>query len=177
MKKSSKSEFGRFLGSRGFWEIVFPLCMAGLSAYLWTVADAFRGGSARYEMIGPSFFPKLILGISLLICAIIGGQAFWAGRFENTPAPLAKLRWGRLLAAATITFIYAVSLSHFGFLLATVAFQVMLLGIVFQLRRPSILILAPLLLTGILIVIFAIFMKVPLPRGIGAFSVFSRMFY
>ena len=44
-------------------------------------------------------------------------------------------------------------------------------------RRKTVLIISPLLITAVIIVVFAKFITMPLPKGVGIFAEFSRLFY
>jgi putative effector of murein hydrolase len=44
-------------------------------------------------------------------------------------------------------------------------------------RRKTVLIISPLLITVVIIVVFAKFITISLPKGVGVFAEFSRLFY
>ena len=44
-------------------------------------------------------------------------------------------------------------------------------------KRKLVLIISPLLITAAIILIFAKFIMMPLPKGVGIFAEFSRLFY
>jgi len=44
-------------------------------------------------------------------------------------------------------------------------------------RRPWVLVGSPILITALVLVVFAKFISMPLPKGVGLFADFSRLFY
>lgn len=156
-------------------EIAIPTAIVALSVYLWTVASDFRGGVARYEAIGPAFFPKLLLG------AVIGiGLLQIAAAFVRRAEPAAggrQIYWADLVLALIITGIYAASLHAVGFLIATPLFQAVMLRFVLQVRNRLVLLAIPLALTLILAIVFLGLMSAPLPRGRWLFGEVSRLVY
>ncbi len=44
-------------------------------------------------------------------------------------------------------------------------------------KRKLVLIISPLLITAVIMLIFAKFIMMPLPKGVGIFAEFSRLFY
>jgi uncharacterized membrane protein len=44
-------------------------------------------------------------------------------------------------------------------------------------RRMKVLAISPVLITAAIIVVFAKFITIPLPKGVGIFAAFSRFFY
>jgi hypothetical protein len=44
-------------------------------------------------------------------------------------------------------------------------------------RRKSVLIISPVLIPAVIIIVFGKFITMPLPKGVGVFAAFSRLFY
>lgn len=159
-----------------FRDVIIPGCLVAITVWLWVVAGQFRGGVGRYEVLGPSFFPKLLL-VALALMALLQIVRAIAFGGERTEAEHSAVHWGDLAAAIGITLAYAALLGFVGFLISTVIFQLLLLGIVFRYRRPAVLVGVPLGLTALYGSIFLGLMNVPLPRGRWLFAEFSRLFY
>jgi hypothetical protein len=159
-----------------FRDVLIPGCLVAVTVWLWIVAGQFQGGVGRYEVLGPAFFPKVLLGALGLVALLQIGReiAFGGSRAEAEPP---TIQWRDLASAIGITLAYAAILGHAGFLLSTVLFQMALLTVVFGYRRPAIVVGVPLGLTALYGAIFLGLMNVPLPRGRWLFADFSRLFY
>jgi len=72
--------------------------------------------------------------------------------------------------------LYILILPYAGFVLSTGLFA---LGCMWALeeRRPWVLVGSPILITALVLVVFAKFISMPLPKGVGLFADFSRLFY
>jgi hypothetical protein len=63
-----------------------------------------------------------------------------------------------------------------GFALATLLY-VLAFVIVLGERRKMVLLVSPILVTVLILVVFSMFIAMPLPKGIGFFAGFSRFFF
>jgi len=63
-----------------------------------------------------------------------------------------------------------------GFILATLLY-IPAFALSLGERRKWLLFIAPFLLTAIMIAVFAKFITIPFPKGVGIFADFSRLFY
>jgi putative tricarboxylic transport membrane protein len=75
-----------------------------------------------------------------------------------------------------LLFIYILIMPLIGFVLSTLLYVA---GFIFVLeeRRRLVLALSPVLVAGLVILIFSKFITMPFPRGLGIFASFSRLFY
>lgn len=166
------------------YAVLVPASFFAAAIYLWFVASSFRGGVGRYELIGPSFFPKILLiaiialtaveVIRILVARQRGAAAAGSGAPEGAKAGFFPLD---LALAVGITIGYVVALHWIGFILSTIAFQALLLFTVFRQRRWRIALGVPIVLTTVFFVIFIELMSVPLPRGTGIFHQLNRLIY
>ena len=158
--------------------ILVPASFFVAAVFLWTVVGGFKGGIARYELIGPAFFPKiLLLGIIALTAAEIV-RVFISGRGGGVEVETGVRFYPLDLAlAVAITVAYVAALHLLGFLPATYVFQAVLLAVIFRERRWHMILGIPLVLTSLFFVIFIALMGVPLPRGTGVFLEFSKLLY
>jgi hypothetical protein len=150
-------------------------------AFLLWQALALREAGRSGEM-GSAFWPMLALGactllsLAWLVALVRGGRSpADTPPAEETPAET----WGRrrkvgLSVAALL--LYLVALPWIGFVLATLAF-VLVFALGLGERRRSVLAVSPVLVTTIVVLVFARFIAIPLPRGAGVFATFSRLFY
>jgi hypothetical protein len=144
------------------------------------VASSFRGGVGRYEVLGPSFFPKILLAGLVLVTMLDIGLSLakrWRHGAHGQSAANGRLYWNDLLLSFVITIAFVASLRYIGFLPAAILFQLAMLSVVFRQRSWKVLIGAPIFLTALFLVIFSLIMGVPLPRGSGIFYTFSRLIY
>jgi putative effector of murein hydrolase len=63
-----------------------------------------------------------------------------------------------------------------GFILSTLLF-IPAFTLALEERRKMVLIISPFLITAITILVFARFITIPFPKGVGVFAAFSRFFY
>lgn len=159
---------------------LMPAVILAGAGFLWYVASNFRGGVGRYEVLGPSFFPKLLLA-GLVVVTVLDLARTFVGKGKKAAegdAPRPKpFHWPDFLLAFAITIAFVGSLSLIGFLPATILFQFAVLWVVFRQRSWIVTLGTPLLLTAMFFVIFSVIMNVPLPRGAGIFYTFSRLIY
>lgn len=163
-------------GVRRLHEFLVPGCLVAITVWLWILTGQFQGGVGRYEVLGPSFFPKILLGALALVAMlqIVRGIAFGRGGAGGTKP---EIHWRNLATALGVTAAYAGALGYAGFLLSTAVFQALLLALVFGYRTPAIVVGVPVGLTALYGGIFLKLMNVPLPRGRWLFAEFSRLFY
>ena len=167
------------------YRVLVPASFFAASVYLWFVASAFRGGVGRYELIGPSFFPKILLIAIIVLTAVEVLRALAAAR-RGTATRAPKLGDGEtkaaffpldLALAVAITVGYVAALHWIGFILSTLAFQSLLLAAVFRQRRWRVVIGVPVVLTTVFFIVFIELMSVPLPRGYGIFHQLNKLIY
>ncbi len=63
-----------------------------------------------------------------------------------------------------------------GFILSTLIY-IPVFALALGERRKSVLLISPFLLTAIIVAVFAKFITIPFPKGVGIFAEFSRLFY
>ncbi len=158
---------GRFL---------IPILIFIMAAYFYTVANSFRQLKA-VEQVGPDFWPKIILiGVMALSIFIILNERkikneIGPARGENEAGNRTRVIWGGILIIVYIFF-----LDYGGFVLLTPIFMgsfMYLLGV----RKRLFIVISSVLFSGIIILLFAKFLLVALPRGIGVFRNLSLLFY
>lgn len=159
-----------------FGELAVPACLVAVTAWLWTVAGQFKGGVGRYEVLGPSFFPKILLG-ALAVVSLMHIARMLVRRRPQGDGAARRVHWRSLAVALGLTLAYAAVLGVAGFLAATAVFQALLLALVFGYRRPALVVGLPLGMTALYGAIFLGLMNAPLPRGRGLFADFSGLFY
>lgn len=86
------------------------------------------------------------------------------------PAP------GQLLLVIALSLVYPFAMDVMGFLVATLGFQIVLLGLL-GIRRPGVVLAVSGVNLALLYGIFARALQLPLPRGSGAFRSLSLWFY
>lgn len=133
------------------------------------------------DRVGPAFWPKTILFViivlsgSLLLKSVIMGLREKGFSQWNVLVP-EKEGAQRLIMAIVLSIIYGFSVPYTGFLFSILLFQVLFL-LILKVKRLSVLVLFPLSLTATLYIIFIKVLYIPLPRGVGIFLTFSRLFY
>lgn len=158
-----------------------------LAFFLFMFSEAFQlRGEGRSGEVGSAFWPLLSLGVTTILSLIwlIGNLRRYfrekKGSAEQPPTPeAAAAAWGRRkkIALCSICLLaYIIVAPLIGFILSTVLF---ILAFILALgeKRRAVLILSPPVITAAVIIIFAKFILMPLPKGVGIFAEFSRLFY
>ena len=142
-------------------------------------------GVGRFGEVGSGFWPMLSLGVSVLLS--LGWLIATLGKFfrakgealeESSPEASADLRsrWKKVGLSIVCIFGYILVMPWIGFILSTFLF-VPLFALALDERRKLVLIISPFLVTAITILVFAKFIAIPFPKGVGIFVEFSRLFY
>jgi hypothetical protein len=71
---------------------------------------------------------------------------------------------------------YIIAMPWVGFIPSTLMF-ILAFALVLEERRKWVLIISPVLVASIVIGVFAKFITIPFPKGVGVFAAFSRLFY
>ena len=140
----------------------------------------------RFGEVGSGFWPMLSLGMTIILSLIwlvtnLRNYSRQQGKpAGEPPAPAERLeawRRRRKIALCSLCLLaYIVILPWIGFILSTVLF-ILAFVLALEEKRKSVLIVSPLMITAAVIIIFAKFITIPLPKGVGMFAEFSRFFY
>jgi putative tricarboxylic transport membrane protein len=164
-------------------EIVFFGCCVAFFGFMLVEALGLMG-EGRPGEIGSGTWPLMALGASAVLSVIllfmsISKSRRAAGRaVEPTPEARAELRRQRITVAlsAACFLAYMVTVPYIGFILATFLF-IPAFALALGERRKTVLFIAPVVLTAIIMGVFAKFITIPFPKGVGVFAEFSRLFY
>lgn len=142
-------------------------------------------GVKRAGEVGSGFWPAMslvvCLGLSIawLIMTVVESRK--AG--ENpaaAPTPEdAVATWDRrrkVGLSMLCLFLYIVVMPWIGFVLSTFLF-VFAFAVSLGERRKLVLAVSPFLVTAMVVAVFAKFITIPFPKGVGVFAAFSRLFY
>ena len=165
-------------------EIVLSAVCLAFFSFMFYESLELRG-VGRFGEVGSGFWPLLSLGFATvlsLLWLLTNLRQYGREKRESRekPAPEdAAEAWSRrkkVGSSLACLLCYIVFLPWIGFLLATVLF---ILAFILALdeRRKSVLIISPPLITAVIILVFAKFITIPLPKGVGIFAEFSRLFY
>ena len=141
-------------------------------------------GKGRSGEVGSGFWPMLSLSACLVFSIIWLIQTIMKSRKaeKNVTAPAPEETAATWVRRRTVglcmisLLLYIVAMPWLGFVLSTFLFVIafaMSLGE----RRKMVLAVSPFLLTGIVTAVFATFIQIPFPRGVGVFASLSRLFY
>lgn len=164
--------------------ILMVIVMAFLYAYSYTFPRLDIGGK-----LGPGFWPRLVLGIGIVLTVYSGYRAYAAARGalrtgdgnagrergavkgENETRSL--VRFG---TAAAVFGVFVIAVQRLGFLVATpflVGFYMWQLGV----RRAWVLAMGSVIITLVFVLLFGRLLYVALPRGTGVMRLLSYYFY
>jgi putative tricarboxylic transport membrane protein len=132
-------------------------------------------------LVGPAFWPRIVLIQVIILCVIVLAGLFkkTTGKGSSAPAGAEENQertLPRVFIVMAFCVLYAFLLKTFGFLLVSLAFQILTLLVIGE-RRWKFLIAEPVLLTTALYGLFIRILHNPLPRGVGIFYDISRVLY
>jgi len=162
--------------------IFFGICVAFFTFMLYSGLDL--AGLGRAGEMGSGFWPLTALAASALLSVVLLLESVRKFRRQTAPGPdqtpeeAAELRRQRItVTLSVVSFLaYLLAIPWIGFILATLFF-VLAFALALGERRKWVLIVSPFLVTAIIVAVFAKFITIPFPKGIGPFAAFSRLFY
>lgn len=162
--------------------VFFSVCVAFFAFMMYQALGLV--GQGRPGEFGSGAWPMLALGISTLLSLVLlitGVRKFMreGNTCENlTPECLAEIRRQRITVAMSVAcfLVYLIIIPLIGFILATFLY-IPAFALALGERRKTILLISPFLLTTIIVAVFAKFITIPFPKGIGIFAEFSRLIY
>lgn len=142
-------------------------------------------GVKRSGEVGSGFWPVMSLfacvGLSVawvIMTAVESRKAGEKPAAAPTPAE-AAVTWDRrrkVGLSILCLLLYIVAIPWIGFVLSTVLF-VFAFAVSLGERRKLVLAVSPFLVTAMVVAVFAKFITIPFPKGVGVFAAFSRLFY
>lgn len=152
-------------------------------AFMFNEALALRG-VGRFGEVGSGFWPLLSLGIAAVLSLVwlVTNLRKYSrekgnGAEEPPEAVIAAWQRRRKIALCSVCLLaYIVVMPWIGFILSTLLFTLAFVLILGE-KRKWVLIFSPLLITVVVVVLFAKFITIALPKGAGMFAEFSRFFY
>jgi len=162
--------------------ITGALCVAFFSFMLFQGVGLLE--TRRSGEVGSGFWPVMsltfCLGLSIAWLVMTFVESRKAGERPAAPTPEeAAAVWIRRRTVGLsilCLFLYIVVMPWIGFVLATFLF-VFAFAVSLGERRKLVLVVSPFLVTAMVVAVFAKFITIPFPRGVGVFAAFSRLFY
>ena len=141
----------------------------------------------RFGEVGSGFWPILILSTATLLSIILLVSTLIKYLNEKKKASVEasiskealvdlKSRRRKFALSVILLFIYVIIMPWIGFVLSTLIY-VLAFILALEERRKYVLIISPVLVTALIVIIFAKFIVIPFPRGVGIFAAFSRLIY
>jgi putative tricarboxylic transport membrane protein len=166
-------------------EIVLSAVCLAFFSFMFYEALELRG-VGRFGEVGSGFWPLLSLGVTTILSLIwlLANLRQYSREKGNTaeelPTPEAIVEaWRRrrkIALCSVCLLVYIILTPLIGFILSTILF-ILAFVLALEEKRRLVLIISPLMITAVVIVVFAKFITIPLPRGVGMFAEFSRFFY
>lgn len=162
--------------------IFFGICVAFFGFMFYEALDLT--GRGRSGEMGSGFWPLIALGISVLLSLVLLISSVRKFRWEAgvsedlTPEAVAERKRQRTTVTLSVVcfLIYMVAVPWIGFILSTLLY-IPAFALALGERRKWVLLISPFLLTAIIVAVFAKFITIPFPKGVGIFADFSRLFY
>jgi putative tricarboxylic transport membrane protein len=148
-------------------EIFMSLFILAASCYLYLEAMALREFRA-YKEVGPDFWPKIVLIILIALSATLTISNIIKWKKSRSEKSEPEQGWKRVLIAIVLAVAYIYFLKPLGFIIATPLFILGMMLLIMPKRKKVI----PFTILGIMGMIYIIFAKllyVPLPKGFGIF--------
>jgi putative tricarboxylic transport membrane protein len=162
--------------------VFFAVCVAFFGFMFYEGLDLRTHG--RSGEIGSALWPLIALGagtllsVLMLVKSIRTARAAVSGAEELTPEAAAEKKHARITVTLSILcfLAYILVMPWIGFILATF-FYTLAFALALGERRRWVLTVSPFLVTAAIIAVFAKFITIPFPKGVGIFADFSRLFY
>lgn len=164
--------------------VLSAVCLAFFSFMFYEALELRAVG--RFGEVGSGFWPLLSLVVTTilsLVWLLKNLQQYSREKgmgAESSPSPEALVEaWRRrrkIALCSLCLLVYIVITPWIGFILSTILF-ILAFVLALEEKRRSVLIVSPLMITAVIIIIFAKFITIPLPKGVGMFAEFSRFFY
>jgi putative tricarboxylic transport membrane protein len=162
--------------------VFFAVCVAFFGFMFYEGLEL--AGQGRPGEIGSGLWPLFALGASFLLSAALLVASLRKARRDvgstedETPESIAEKKRQRVTVTLSVVcfLIYMVVVPWIGFILATLLY-IPSFALALGERRKGVLFVSPFLLTAIIVAVFAKFITIPFPKGIGIFADFSRLFY
>jgi len=165
-------------------EIVFSAVCVAFFGFMLTQTFELLG-QGRAGEVGSGLWPfmallvSIILSVLMLISSIKNSMAA-AGQDPQrvTAESIAEEKRVRVTVALSIVcfLAYIIVIPLIGFLLATFLY-ILAFALALVERRRWVLAASPVLVTAVILGVFAKFITIPFPKGMGIFAEFSRLFY
>ncbi len=151
-----------------------------VSVYFYILASRFEF-VAKAGNLGPDFWPKLLLGLTMAVCLyeITKTAFFYRGTapengIDKEKEATPKKYPGLLVIGTALTVAYVYFVSILGFILCTFLYIILFI-IVGRYRKPWVITANGIVGTGLVVFIFMKVVYVSLPLGQGPFQQFSLL--
>jgi putative tricarboxylic transport membrane protein len=163
-------------------EIIF--CVGCIVFFGFMLFETFELlGQGRPGEVGSGLWPFAALLVCLVLSILMLLSNLRAAKSaepspELSPEALAEKRRARTTVGLSIAcfLAYIVVMPLVGFVLATF-FYILAFAFILGERRGWVLLGSPPVITAVIMGVFAKFITIPFPKGIGLFADFSRLFY
>jgi hypothetical protein len=164
-------------------EIIFSaVCIAFFGFMLFETFELL--GQGRPGEVGSGLWPFMALAISTLLSILIlisnirKSKTAGPGAQDLSAEAIAEKRRSRITVTLSIVcfLTYIIVTPWIGFIIATLLY-IFVFALILGERRRWVLAISPVLMTAVIMGVFAKFITIPFPKGIGVFAEFSRLFY
>lgn len=165
-------------------EIVFSgACVAFFGFMLFETFDLL--GQGRPGEVGSGLWPFMALSVALALSLMMLTASIKAHKAaaREGPPPLSpeamdeRKRQRTTVAVSILTFFaYILAIPWIGFIVATLVY-ILAFALALGERRRWVLAVSPFAVTAVIVGVFAKFITIPFPKGVGVFAEFSRLFY
>ncbi|NMA01656.1 MAG: tripartite tricarboxylate transporter TctB family protein [Clostridia bacterium] len=121
------------------------------------------------NFIGADFFPRIMAIIMIILAVFLLITTFYDKTLKDTKiSDILNKKMKLPIAGTFVLIVYLLVMEFLGFIIATIALNLVLL-LIFRVKKLQYLVLVPLLTTIIIYYAFSNFLMVPLPQGLFSF--------
>jgi putative tricarboxylic transport membrane protein len=163
--------------------VFFGACVLFFGFMLFESLDLL--GQGRPGEVGSGLWPFMSLAVSLalsllMLVASLRKRRAAAGEAPSEPSAEAHAETRRQRMTVFLSIVaflaYILLIPWIGFILATLAY-ILAFALALGERRRWVLAVSPFLVTAVIVAVFAKFITIPFPKGVGVFAELSRLFY
>jgi hypothetical protein len=146
-------------------EVVGGLIFCAVSLYLFYEISSFPTTAERYRSLGPEVFPNVIAGSLLVLSIILFIQGLLKQQSPILSFNFLCLGSLRMFSIIALLIVFMLVIESIGFIAWGLAFMALVQFILGE-RRPATIALLSVAVIAVVYVVFAVLLRVPLPKGI-----------
>lgn len=145
-------------------EVAGGIIFCAISLYLLYEISIFPTTAERYRSLGPEVFPNVIAGSLLFLSIMLFIQGLINEKSPILSFRIVSLGSLKMFSIIGLLIIFMLSIDSFGFIAWGLTFMIAVQVILGE-RRPGMVALLSVIVVAVVYLIFAVLLRVPLPKG------------